>query len=87
MYFIIWETPSEANPAKAERPSVLPIVGANVPPSDRVFVDSDALTCLLMFCFCEWNIDTFIQIVVLFCLLTIFCGACNVNNPYVIKVK
>ena len=66
MYFIIWETPSEANPAKAERPSVLPIVGANVPPSDRVFVDSDALTCLLMFCFCEWNIDTFIQIVVLF---------------------
>ena len=66
MYFIIWETPSEANPAKAERPSVLPIVGANVPPSDRVFVDSDALTCLLMFCFCEWNINTFIQIVVLF---------------------
>ena len=66
MYFIIWETSSEANPAKAERPSVLPIVGANVPPSDRVFVDSDALTCLLMFCFCEWNFDTFIQIVVLF---------------------
>ena len=35
-------------------------------PSDRIFVDSDAPTGLLMFRFCESNINTFIQIVVLF---------------------
>ena len=59
IFLTIREASPEANPAKAERSTVLPIVRTYVPPSDRIVININLLTCFHV-CFCESDIHTFI---------------------------
>lgn len=68
------EASPEANPAKAERPTVLPIVRTYVPPSDRIVININLLTCFHMFVFASQISILLFKLRFLFSLLTIFFG-------------